>query len=92
MKFVDFFFDIPYTKSTSSSENATISQDLPSSTLVKASKYITHHTALSDRQVVEGICNVSYQVGARFFQQDLPVFETDCPVELLAHPAPQAWS
>jgi hypothetical protein len=85
---MDFFFDIPYTKTVSSSEPATSPQSLPSSTLVQASKYITNHTALSDREAIQCICDISYNVGARFLFQDLTVFQAFCPVELLSLPEP----
>jgi hypothetical protein len=89
-RFVDFFFNIPHTKTVSSSQHITSPQSLPSSTLVQASKYITNHTALSDRRVIQGICDVSYQVGARFLLRGLTVFQTYCPVELSSLPDPQA--
>lgn len=88
-RFVDFFFDIPYTKTVSSSQLATPPQSLPPSTLVQESKYITKHTALSDRQAIKCICDVSYHVGARFLFRDLTVFQTSCAVELLSLPEPQ---
>ena len=90
MKFVPFFFDIPYTKKPSSGHDATASQTLPSSILVQASKHITNNTALSNRKSVQGSCHVSYQVEARFLRNDLTVFQTICPVELLSLPQPRS--
>ena len=86
---VDFSFDIPYTR-TVSSHPLTSSQSLPSSTLVEASKYMTNHTALSDRQSVQGTCDVSYQVEARFLLQGSTVLQTRCPVSFLSLADPQA--
>jgi hypothetical protein len=90
MKFVPFFFDIPYTKKPSSGHDATASQTLPSSILVQASKHLTNNTALSNRKAVQGSCHVSYQVEARFLRNDLTVFQTICPVELLSLPEPRS--
>jgi hypothetical protein len=48
------------------------------------------HTALSDRETIEGICEASYQVDARFLFQDSVVFQTYCPVDVLSLPDPKA--
>lgn len=47
------------------------------------------HTALSDREAIEGICEVSYQVDARFLLQDSVVFQTYCPVDVVSLPDPK---
>jgi hypothetical protein len=87
-KSLDFFFDIPHAKPVA---NPYIhpTQTLPSSTHFQASKYIMSHTALSDREAIEGVCEVSYQVDARFLLQDSVVFQTYCPVNVISLPDPK---
>lgn len=59
---VDFFFQLP----THASASTGTSKSLPWTTVIEGSTSVTQSTAMNDRHVVQGECEVSYWIEAQF--------------------------
>ncbi|KEF62349.1 uncharacterized protein A1O9_00321, partial [Exophiala aquamarina CBS 119918] len=60
--YVDFFFKLP----THASASAGLSKTLPLTTSIEGSTSVTQSTAMNDRHIVQGECEVSYWIEAQF--------------------------
>ncbi|KAK5057620.1 hypothetical protein LTR84_011620 [Exophiala bonariae] len=78
--YVDFFFQLP----THASPATGLIKTLPLTTIVEGSTSVTHSTAMNDRQVIQGECEVSYWIEAQFRSRGEQVGSLNQPVRISA--------
>lgn len=75
---VDFFFQLP----THGSATTCLTKTLPLTTVIEGSTSVTQSTAMNDRQIIEGECEVSYWIEAQFRSRGQQVGSLHQPVRI----------
>lgn len=76
--YVDFFFKLP----THASASAGLTKTLPLTTTIEGSTSVTQSTAMNDRHIVQGECEVSYWIEAQFRSRGRQVGSLHQPVQI----------
>ena len=82
--YLDFTLHISTSETVSCIPGAAEDDDLPPSTSFSGSMYVAQQTVLSDQHRVQGTCEVSYRIQARFCRGQKLVRELSMPITLLA--------
>jgi len=81
-RLLNFTFDVPATSRVQNGKDLGHELSLPPSLSLTGSSYITNSTALSDRRLLSGACDVSYWLEANFLQGEELTQRVQHPIKL----------